>query len=383
MLTRRVVDVLLLKNLVIYSPSNIGINDLLICGSSIEGISKNITLEGIEHEILHFDPKKHFAVPGFIDGHVHLIGGGGEGGFNTRTREGIPEEFLRCGTTAMVGLLGTDGITRDHVSLLAKARAFQKKGIGVWVLSGSYRYPVKTITGDHMKDIVLIPEVIGVGELAVSDHRGSAISGKELQRLAMDTRVAGMISGKKAVVICHMGGALEGMKPLFEATEDGSLPVAHLIPTHVSRNERLLEEGIRWVKEKEGFIDLTASEKTPEILENLKAELGNLDDVSVSSDGLGSLPVFDEKGDLIDVRTSPVDGLLKTFKGLLDRGFSIEEALKPVCTTPARALGLDRFGYGKISKGAPASLIVFNAETLEIEHVIAAGKVVELKNERK
>jgi len=129
-----------------------------------------------------------------------------------------------------------------------------------------------------------------------------------------------MISGKKGVIVCHMGNATEGMTALFKATDDGTLPASHLIPTHVSRNEKLLEEGIRWIKE-------------------LKRELGNLDNVCVSTDGLGSLPVFDKQGNLKELKASPVDGLLKTFKGLLEQGFNIEEALKPICTVPAKALG--------------------------------------------
>lgn len=367
---------LLLRNLLIFSPENIGINDILVCNEQICEISKRINPGTIECEIMDFDPGKHFAVPGFVDGHVHLIGGGGEGGYITRTREGTPDEFLNCGTTTVIGLLGTDGMTRNHVSLLAKARAFREKGISSWILTGSYKYPIKTITGDHMKDVVLIPEVLGIGELAIADHRGSGVTGMELKRLALDIRVAGMISGKKGVVVCHMGNAPEGMMTLFEATDDGTLPATHLIPTHVSRNEKLLEEGIRWIKEKQGFIDLTASEKTVKILTELKKELGNLNNVCVSTDGLGSLPVFDESGTLKELKTSPVDGLLKTFRELLRQGLNVEEALKPVCTTPAKALGLDRWGYGSLSKGTLASLLIFNAETLEMEVVVSSGKVM-------
>lgn len=368
---------LLLKDLPVYSSQYIGIKDILICGTRVEAIADKISIDGIDKlKTLYFDSKRHFAVPGFVDGHVHLIGGGGEGGFSTRTREGTPEEFACCGTTAVVGMLGTDSITRDHISLLAKARTFREWGLGAWVLTGSYRYPIKTITGDLVKDIVLIPEVIGVGEVAVSDHRGSNISGAELQRLAMDTRVAAMLAGKKGIVVCHMGNAPEGMKPLFQAVENGSLPPKHFIPTHISRNDKLLEEGIKWVKENDGFIDLTAGKNTSSIIMNLRAELGNLNRISVSSDGLGSLPKFDEDGKLIEITAAPVDGLLRVFKELLQKGLSVEEAIKPVCSVPATALGLNRFGYGKIEKGYSASLLVFNTENLNLELVLANGKIV-------
>ncbi|MFP3393938.1 amidohydrolase family protein, partial [Brevibacillus sp. SIMBA_076] len=75
------------------------------------------------------DAANLFVVPGFIDSHVHIIGGGGEGGFKTRTPELMLTDITTSGITTLVGLLGTDGTTRRMESLLAKARALEEEGI--------------------------------------------------------------------------------------------------------------------------------------------------------------------------------------------------------------------------------------------------------------
>lgn len=367
---------ILLKNVELYVPEKMGKMDILISNDTIYKIAEEISGESVKMlggEVL--DTKGAICVPGFIDGHVHITGGGGEGGFSTRTSPGGASDFLRNGTTTVVGLLGTDGITRDHIDLLARARALKNDGINAFIMTGSYRYPVKTITGDVMKDIVMINEVLGVGELAVSDHRGSAIDGKELQRLAMDVRVGGMLSGKKGVLVIHMGDAPAGLKPLFDAVEDGELQPKHLLPTHISRTPALLEEGKRWIKEKNGYIDFTASERVPEILSGFYKEGVPFDRITVSTDGFGSLPVFNEKKELIGMNTGPVDSMLKNFKTLVsDLKIPIEEALLPFTKNVATFFGISDEGNGEIKEGGKARLALLSPTSMNVERVITRGR---------
>jgi beta-aspartyl-dipeptidase (metallo-type) len=49
----------------------------------------------------------------------------------------------------------------------------QREGITAYIMVGSYQFPPATITGSLRKDIALIPNVIGVGEIAISDHRST------------------------------------------------------------------------------------------------------------------------------------------------------------------------------------------------------------------
>jgi len=368
----------LFKNVEVYTPKFLGKKDILVSGERIIEIDERIdesAVVSLNGKVL--DLSDAFAVPGFVDGHVHLIGGGGEGGFSTRTPEGTSKQFLEVGTTTVIGLLGTDGVTRDHTSLLAKARHVQIEGLNAFILTGSYRYPLKTITGDIMRDIVLIPEIIGVGEVAISDHRSSNLSAKELQRFAMDARVAGMLSGKAGVVVLHLGDGQEKLKPLYEATSDGTLSPTQLIPTHICRTEELLSQGIDWVSNKGGYIDITANEdNTHLVLSDIYRRKIRFDRICVSSDGLGSLPKFDSEKNLVGIKPAPVDTLMKSFIKLIsEEGLPIDEALRPFTINPSRFFHLEENGIGTLKKGGIAS-IVFLHRDLSIDHVLSNGRLL-------
>ena len=109
---------LLVKNAEIYAPEYLGKKDLLICGGKIECIQDSIRELPVECEVL--DAEGKILTPGFLDQHVHITGGGGEGSFHTRTPELQMSELVENGITTVVGLLGTDGITRSVDNLYAK-----------------------------------------------------------------------------------------------------------------------------------------------------------------------------------------------------------------------------------------------------------------------
>ncbi len=327
----------LFKDVTLFVPENMGKKDLLIGFGKVLGIfesSQEIKIEGLEFEITECGGKT--IVPGFFDSHVHITGGGGEGGYTTRIREGNLHEFISAGTTSLLGVLGTDGFSRSHKALLAKVRELNELGMNAFMMTGSYRFPPITITGDILEDIVLVPEIIGSGEFAVSDHRGSAITVNELERLCLDSHVAGMITKKSGKVIVHMGEAEQGMGILREVVEKGVVPVTQMIPTHVSRCPRLLEEAKEWVGKYGGYIDLTAKNQTAEIIRDMVSENVDLTRVTVTSDGLGSWPCFNERGEVVSTMASPVNTLLLTFRKLvLEQGFEIEKALLPFTKNPA------------------------------------------------
>ncbi len=323
--------------------------------------------------VTEFDAAGKIITPGFVDGHVHLIGGGGEGGFSTRMPAGSVLPFFRSGTTTVIGLLGTDGITREHSQLLGQVRGFSEQGLNAYMLTGNYRFPPKTLTGSLLEDIAFIPEIIGFGELAISDHRGSCITAHELQRLAMDTRIAGMLSGKKTPVVLHMGSAPAGLQLLREAVSDSTLPASFLIPTHISRNESLLAEGLEWVNKYNGRIDFTAKAGLSATISNLIQNDLPEDSYTVSSDGLGSFPTFDSSGELLSIKQAQVDTLLLTFKELvLKENISIHSALLPFTRNAADCFGLGDKGIGNIRIGGRADFIIFNPD-FEIEEVYTDG----------
>lgn len=69
-------------------------------------------------------------------------------------------------------------------ALMGKCRALNDDGISAYHWAGSYRVPPATITGTIQGDLCLIESCIGVGEIAVSDHRSSAPTAQELARIA-------------------------------------------------------------------------------------------------------------------------------------------------------------------------------------------------------
>ncbi len=368
---------ILIKGGVIYTPEYYGKADLLIAGDKILAIKEEIALNK-DNDLIDevYNVSGSIVVPGFVDGHVHLIGGGGEGGFTTRTTGAEEDDFSKAGTTTVIGLLGTDGITRDLISLLAKVRSLNERGLRSFMLSGSYGYPVKTISGNIEGDIVLIPEILGAGEIAISDHRGSGVTGYELKRLALEVRRGSMLAGKKGTVVCHMGGSPDGMKPLFKAVENGELPSSVLLPTHVSRNENLLDQAIHWVEKKDGFIDFTAGEKSIHYLKDIMKKEHLLNNITVSTDGCGSLPVFDKDGNLEGIKSAPVDTLTQTFRELLKAGISVEKTLKPLTYNPAKIFGLLKEGIGQIKVNGLASFAILSGDAMEITHVFGSGRLL-------
>lgn len=189
----------LLKNCRVFGPEEMGLNDLLIGGGRIIGLAPDIVPpQGIEVEVV--DCGGLMLIPGLIDAHVHIAGAGGEGGPATRTPEMQLSHMIEAGVTTVVGCLGTDGFTRSFESVLMKVKSLRAQGVSAWMYAGAYQVPTPTLTGDVGRDLSLIDEVIGVGEIALSDHRSSHPGTDELKRLVAHARVGGMLGGKAGIV---------------------------------------------------------------------------------------------------------------------------------------------------------------------------------------
>jgi beta-aspartyl-dipeptidase (metallo-type) len=380
----------LVKGAKVYAPKYLGIKDILIVGEKIGAIKDNISLQETDDiEVIVIDGKNKILVPGFIDSHVHILGGGGEGGFKTRTPEITLSEITRGGVTTVVGCLGTDGISRNMISLVSKARGLEEEGISTFIYSGSYRVPVTTITGDLMKDIMVVDKVIGAGEIALSDHRSSQPTIDEIKKMVADVRVAGILSGKAGVVNIHVGDGKTMLNTLFEIVENTEIPFTQFIPTHMNRNPYLFQEGIRYGRAG-GFIDFTTS-SDPQFWEEGEVKASKalrialeasvpIDKISFSSDGQGSLPMFNHKKEFVGLRVGKVTTLFEEIRdAVVDEKVPFEEAIKVITSNPAKALKLK--GKGSIAEGHHADLVLLQEDTLEIHTVIAMGKIMVDKGE--
>jgi beta-aspartyl-dipeptidase (metallo-type) len=315
-----------------------------------------------------------------VDLHVHLLGGGGEGGFRTRTPEITLSAIARAGVTTVVGCLGTDDVSRRLETLLAKACQLEAEGVSAYIYTGSYQFPVQTITGSVRKDIALIPKVIGVGEIAISDHRSSQPTFEELARVSAEARVGGMIGGKAGLVHFHVGSGPRMLNPLFRLVRETEIPITQFLPTHVNRTRDLLEHAIDFVR-MGGNIDLTVQGSCLHFpvttVEALRMALGagvSLDRITLSSDSNGSMPVFDEHGSMTGFAVGDIGNLYAEWQDLVKQGFALDDAVKLVSSSPARRAGIFQH-KGSIEEGKDADLLVIRPD-LELEAVMAKGRLL-------
>lgn len=366
---------LLIKQAAVYAPEYLGIKDVLVCGEKIEAIEDHIEPNMPNCRVIDAAGKK--LVPGFIDPHVHVTGGGGEGSFHTQVPAVSLAELLGGGVTTVVGLLGTDGITRNVENLLARVKALKEEGISAYACTGSYGFPSITITGDVRKDIVFLDEVIGV-KLALSDHRAPNVTVDELIRLGSDARVSGMLSGKCGIVVLHMGDDPHALEPVREALRRTSIPAKIFHPTHVNRREELLNEAFDFAKEG-GYIDLTCGMKNPgdpaECVMLAKKQGVPLDHVTISSDGMGSWSTYDEAGNLLKIGYAAVDAIHKEFKKLVQEfNMPVEEAVTFITSNTAKSLEIYP-KKGCVKPGADGDMVLLD-DDLAVDTVIARGAVM-------
>lgn len=366
-----------------YSPDLLGKRDVLLAGGRIEAVTEPgaVVCEGFETMVIEAEGKA--VLPGFIDPHVHILGGGGEGGPTTRAPEIAVEDIVAAGVTTVIGCLGTDSVTRHMSSLLAKARALELEGVSVRCLCGSYEIPVKTVTGSIRGDLVLIDKIIGAGEVALSDHRSSQPTFEEFARVAAECRVGGMLGGKAGILQVHMGDGFRGMEYLRRLARETEIPMTQVAPTHCNRNRRLLAEAIEFARSG-GRIDLTAgtdpdreSDDDVSVEAAVRVILENgvpLERVTVSSDGNGSCPAFDAAGNLTGLTVASPRALLKTFLSLVSRKIlTLERAARLFSANPASIYQL--WTKGAIEPGRDADLLVFDAE-MNLTDVIGRGRIL-------
>ncbi|MGC8866532.1 MAG: beta-aspartyl-peptidase [Bacteroidales bacterium] len=373
---------IIIKGGEVYSPKYIGRKDLLIGSGKILAVKEELDTkiwEGFNPIIIEAQGK--WVSPGLIDGHIHMAGAGGEGGPATRTPEVQLVNLIEAGVTSVIGCLGTDGFARSPLEVLMKVKSIRAQGLSAWMLTGAYQLPTPTITGDVAKDIIYFEEIIGAGEIAISDHRSSNPSFEELAKFAAHVRVAGMLGGCAGIINFHMGDAQNPFVPLYELTEKTMIPLKQFLPTHINRNEWIFKDAIEFGKK--GRLDITTSSypyfadeeiKPSHALKILLENGVPPEHITFSSDACGSLPSFDPiTGDLIKLdRGLPVANLNELRDAVFQEKISLETALSVLTQNPARIFKLP--SKGQIQPGADADLLIFD-ENLELRYVIAQGQI--------
>lgn len=357
---------LLIKNARVYAPAPLGRMDILVAGGRIAAMEEALDprLPGVEV----LDAAGKTAVPGFIDQHVHITGGGGEGGLHTRVPELQLSAALRAGVTTLVGVLGTDSITRSVEGLVAKAKALTNEGITAYCLTSAYQYPPLTLTGSVMKDIVFVSEILGC-KLAIADHRGSHPTREEIVRLVSDIRMAALVSGKPGVLHMHTGADPAGIEPIMDIVRTTDIPICHFRPTHMGRR---LDQAAAFTR-MGGYADITVGERTAAAFPGLLAEADPAL-LTLSSDSNGSIPRWDEKREhIVGMDVGQIGDLYRTVRAMVtEEGVPLETALTFITKNVAQSLMLYP-RKGALQVGSDADLVLLNQD-LEIDGVIAKGR---------
>ncbi len=372
----------LLRNARLFAPESLGMHHLLLGGGRILWIGTETIDLPATLAAATIDLEGRRLIPGLIDGHVHVTGGGGEAGFSTRVPPLGLSRFTRSGITTVVGLLGTDDVARGPRELLATLYALREEGLSAFGFTGGYHLPPATLTGSVRSDLVFLDALIGVGEVALSDHRSSQPTFEELIRLASEAHVAGLMTGKAGVLHLHLGDGPRGLDLVRRALDETELPPRVFHPTHVNRRKALFEEALD-LAQRGSAIDITAFpvEDGEDAWSAADALVRHLDSgvpaerVTISSDAGGCLPCFDADGHVSHMDVGEAGALLQTLGELVMRGVPLERALPAFTSNPARLLRLAR--KGRIAVGADADLVAL--DDAGTAHDVIVGGVVHVR----
>ncbi len=368
---------LLIRNATVYAPESRGRMDLLIGGEQILWMGASLGALPGALGVVEIDLEGRVVFPGLVDGHAHLTGGGGEAGPNTRVPAPPLSQYTLAGVTTAIGVLGTDDVTRSTAELVVTARGLVAEGLSAWCHTGGYHIPPVTLTGSVRGDIVHLDRVIGVGELALSDHRSSQPTLDDLLQVAADAHVGGIMTGKAGIVHLHMGDGVRGLELVRQALDASELPARVFNPTHVNRKRALFEEAVTLAR-RGCVVDITSFDVSPEddgwsaadALERFWDSGAPSTNVTVSSDGGGCLPVFDGDGRVIRMGVGHAGSLLETVRELVTRGHSLERILPAFTSNVAALLRLS--AKGSLRVGADADFVVLDADH-RVRDVMARG----------
>jgi beta-aspartyl-dipeptidase (metallo-type) len=342
----------------VYAPEPLGQRSILLTDGKIGKVGSvdraAVEALGLEHEII--DATGCIVAPGLIDPHMHLLGGSGESGFSTQTPEFFVGEIVRFGITTVVGVLGVDTTMKTMAGLLAKVKALREDGLNAYCWTGGYNVPPTSIMQSVREDIMFIEEVIGAGEIAISDLRGLDPTPHELARVATDCYVGGMLSSKAGVLHLHVGEGDSRLRPLRDTLDGFNVEPGWFYPTHVERTEKLMREAIDLARKGVPIDVDTVEEDFPKWLRFYRDHGGPPEMLTISTDA--SI-------------TSPRLMWEQIRSCILEHGFPPEDVLRLVTRNTSRILKLDRKGV--IEKGRMGDLLILEKDTFEIVHVLSNG----------
>jgi beta-aspartyl-dipeptidase (metallo-type) len=351
----------LIQNGNLYAPESLGKQDLLLVNDKILQIGNvdELALGALNLDLEVIDASGCVVTPGLIDPHEHIIGAGGEEGFSSRMPEIHVENLIESGITTVVGLLGTDTTTRHLNCLHAKVKQIKSEGLTSYMYTGGFEIPPSMFFSRLTDDLVTIDEIIGTGEIAISDSRWVDPPLYELAKVVSETMLGGKMSGKAGVTHFHVGERKGRLSLLHQLIEDYDIPIQYLYPTHITRSPELLKDAVKLAK-RGAFVDMDiVEENLADCLHAYQADDGPMDKLTVSSDA-----------------HTPGGSPGKLYRQLVDcvleYDFTLEDILP--CFTQNTASILKLKNKGELAVGMDADVLVLDQNSLEIIHVFAKGQ---------
>jgi len=364
----------IIKNARVYSPQYKGLCDILIAGGQIGLVEPQLNISGIPVEVI--DAEGKIATPGFIDRHVHVIGGGGQQGYASLVPEVTVSELVACGITTVIGLLGTDGFVKDLNTLYAKVKALCQEGLSAYMLTSFYGLPERTLTASVAEDMIYIDKVIGC-KLAMSDDRSAFPTELEILRLINQVRLGGFTSGKSGFLHIHLGNLPCGIKPLLHIAREYPSLIKYISPTHMIRTEELFAQSIEFAK-MGGFVDYSTGGtrfKAPHACVMDAIQTGvPLQHISFSSDGHGGVRKVNPETGEVTYRPAPMELNFKEVSLLVSEcGMPLEQALMLITSNPAAHMNLTT--KGRLEVGCDADICLLD-DQLRLTDVVSKGELM-------
>ncbi|HKP75422.1 MAG TPA: amidohydrolase family protein [Longimicrobiaceae bacterium] len=348
----------LIENGDVYAPEPLGRRSVLLTDGKIAKVGKvdRAAVEALGLECDVIDAKGCIVAPGLIDPHQHLLGGSGEGGFHLQSPEFFIGEIVRFGITTVVGVLGVDTTMKTMAGLLAKVKALKQDGMNAFLWTGGYSVPPTSIMSTVRDDILFLDEVIGAGEVAISDPRGQDPSPEALARLAHDCYVGGHLSGKAGLLHLHVGEGDTRLDPLVEMLDGYNVQPEWLYPTHVERTTKLFDQAVGLAKQGMAIDVDVVEEDLPKWVRRYREKGGPPERLTVSSDA--SL-------------TSPRLLFEQLRSCVLEHGMEISEVLALATRNSAGVLKLEH--KGRLAPGCMGDVLIMRKKDWEVVHVLSRG----------
>jgi beta-aspartyl-dipeptidase (metallo-type) len=344
----------LIENGDVYAPAPLGRQSLLLLDGRIARIGdvdrRQMESLGVEVEVI--DASGQIVCPGLIDPHQHILGGSGERGFRSMTPEIFAEELASAGVTTVVGCLGVDVTMKNMPGLIGKAKALREEGIDAYVWTGGYQVPPATLLHSVREDILFVQEVIGVGEIAISDERSTDPDPLELSKVVHEAYNSGMLANKSGLTHFHMGDHERRLAPLRELVDKFAVEPSWLYATHVERSEALMQEAIEF-SARGAHIDIdVVEEELPRWLRFYLHKGGDPSRLTVSSDASINSPRV----------------LFEQLRGAIrDHKLPFEQVWALATANTARVLKLDR--QGTLEVGKRGHFLILEERSLDVLHV--------------